>query len=142
MAFLAFSTVAAQPLDKKVLREKGIQLLQGCKEKVKASDTDLKQLMSHSIPESPEGLCMLECVFDTSKLMQNGKYSKSGFIQGLQPLIGDDQSKRKNVEKLASACEKEIGNAEQDKCQIAKLLVQCIVKNSGSYGINIPTPGA
>lgn len=130
-------SVSAQ---KEEMREAARKIMKECKDKVGASDADIEALKMHKMPESHEGFCMLECVFDSGKIMQEGKFSKSGMIEGFKPLIGDDKAQQESLEKLAATCETELGAGSDDKCENAKQLVECIIKNGKSHGFEMPTP--
>ncbi|XP_044267013.1 general odorant-binding protein 19d-like [Tribolium madens] len=139
VALSVSTTVFAQPLNEDEIRENARKVMMDCKDKVGASDADVEALKMHKMPESHEGFCMLECVFDSAKIMQDGKFSKSGMVEGFKPLIGDDKAKLESLEKLSATCEGELGNGE-DKCETAKRLVECVIKNGKSHGFEIPSP--
>ncbi|KAJ3633687.1 hypothetical protein MTP99_010621 [Tenebrio molitor] len=139
LATLSLFPVLAQPVDKDAIKEAAKEVIMECKSKAGASDADIQALKDHKMPESHEGLCMLECIFDSSKIMENGKFSKSGMIEGFKPLVGEDQEKQERLSQLASTCENEIGDGDSDKCQTAKLLVECIIKNGKTHGFEMPT---
>ncbi|EFA12066.1 general odorant-binding protein 19d [Tribolium castaneum] len=133
------ATVFGQSLSEDEMRENARKLMTSCKDKVGASDADVEALKMHQMPESREGFCMLECVFDSAKIMQDGKFSKSGMIEGFKPLIGDDKAKLESLEKLSATCESELGDGE-DKCETAKRLVECVIKNGKTHGFEVPPP--
>ncbi|RZB84934.1 PBP GOBP domain containing protein [Asbolus verrucosus] len=112
------------------MKEMAKKMITECKTKSGASDADLEMLTKKKVPESHEGLCMLECLLDTSEIMDEGRFSKDGMTEGFKMLAGDDEAKAKNFEELASTCDKEIGDGDKDKCVTAKLVMECIMKNA------------
>nr|UYB94405.1 odorant-binding protein 3 [Lytta caraganae] len=135
--------IFGKPLEEDEIKAIARQLIEQCKEKAGASDSDIEALKEKKLPETHEGLCMLECVFETSQIMPDGKFSKDGMITAFEPMMNEqDADTIENGKKLAETCANEIGDGDDDKCITAKMVVECIVKHAPSHGFAIPEPHA
>lgn len=120
------------------MKEAAMMLVNDCKVKVKASDADVKALKEKKIPDSHEGLCLIECLFSTAKIMENGKFSKQGTIDLVEPAMKGDAGKIKKMKSMMDECEKEIGDGDADPCKTAKLIAVCTTTKGKSFGFKFP----
>lgn len=119
-------------------KENFMKIMNDCKDVVKATDADIKALMAKKLPESHEGLCLLECMFDHSKMMKDGKFDKDSAIElSIKPLNGDKEKEAK-VKNMMEACATEIGAGDKDKCVNAKTIVECVEKKGKEFGFKWP----
>lgn len=125
-------------MDKAAMKDAAMVLINDCKTKVGATDADLEMLKMKKIPETQEGLCLIECILNTVKMMENGKFSKDGAIQAITPAMKGDDEKIGKMKKMMDVCEKEIGEGDSDPCKTAKLIVECTSKHGPEYGFNYP----
>ncbi|GJQ69676.1 putative odorant binding protein [Trypoxylus dichotomus] len=116
--------------EKQKLRQKGLDILAQCKDKVGASPQDLQAVKNKQLPTSKEGFCMIECVFTNGNVMKNGKLNVEGTLQTLNPALSKNPAMKKKVTHVLRTCEKEVGEGSSDKCETAKLIAQCFKKES------------
>lgn len=110
-----------------------------CQEKAGASASDIQALKNKRLPQTETGLCMLECVFNKVKIMNNGQFDKDGLVMAATPLLKGDIMKLRKLKDLADFCDQQIGRGSKGKCQNVKLLVNCVYKHGRDYGLKIPT---
>lgn len=115
-----------------------VKLAKECQEKTGASDADLDALRARKVPETKEGICMFECFFEKSKVMVDGKYSKEGLVDALTPLMHGDETKIEKLKEMSVACEKELGAGGADKCETAKMVMECTAKKGKEFGFEYP----
>lgn len=128
------ASISGQEVGKEKVIEAGMILVNDCKQKVGASDADLEMIKKKQLPTTPEGICLVECMFNTVKIMKNGKFYKQGAIEVIEPALKKNQTKINNVRSMMDVCEKEIGDGDSDSCKTAKMIVDCMSKHSPEYG--------
>lgn len=127
-------SVGGQQVGTDKMVEAGMILVNDCKQKVGASDEDVEMLKMKKLPATPEGLCLVECIFNTAKIMKNGKFYKQGTIDVLEPAFKGNATKIDNMKHMMDLCEKEIGDGDADSCKTAKMIVDCTSKHGTEFG--------
>ncbi|XP_017785216.1 PREDICTED: general odorant-binding protein 19d-like [Nicrophorus vespilloides] len=136
IATLASVQAEDNKVSKEKLREAAMIIVNDCKEKEGASDEDIAALKEHKLPKSEKGLCMIQCLYNTIKIMKDGKFNKAGAIEVSSQALKGDEAKLTKMKEVMNECEKEIG--ETTGCQVAKLITECIAKHGKEFGITIP----
>lgn len=111
-------------------------------EKTGATTADLEALREKRMPDTHNGLCMVECTFDRLRIMKGGKFDADGLMRVVTPFLKSNTAKLTGMRRLSQVCDKELGKGDRDKCKTARLLVDCVVKHGREFGLNIPQPNA
>lgn len=133
----AYCKPSDQFVSRDKLKEAAMLIVNDCKTQVGATDADIEALKAHKLPASKEGLCMLQCLFNTGKIMENGKLNKEGAIEFFTPGLKGDADKVDKMKQMINLCEKEIGDGS-DGCENAKLIIECTVKHGREFGFTFP----
>nr|AIX97066.1 odorant-binding protein 20 [Dastarcus helophoroides] len=135
---LLSSALCAELTPKEKMQAEAKKLVAACKDKVKASDADVEALKAQKIPETHEGLCLIECLFDGAKIMQNGKFDKNGMMTAFSAALKEQGKSPDKLKSLGDACEKDVGEGDKDKCVTAKMLVECFAKKAKEMNLEYP----
>ncbi|KAG5667144.1 hypothetical protein PVAND_015141 [Polypedilum vanderplanki] len=92
--------------------------LDACKITTGATDADIAKLMIHEKPETQEGKCLANCLYESMGLLKDGKLSKEGFLTWGKILNTDDA----HVKVLAE-CEDE---SDPDVCESGMKIGYCL----------------
>lgn len=117
-----------------------MELMQTCKNKVSASAADLASIMQKKIPESHNGKCLIECLFNAGNFMKDGKFNKQGFLTAATPSMKGDAGRIKKLKAMAEECAKEVNVA--DACETAKNIVVCSTSKGKNFGFTFPHPSS
>ncbi|XP_018570270.1 uncharacterized protein LOC108910209 [Anoplophora glabripennis] len=109
--------------------------LKTCQSQTGATKADLESLKMRKVPRTKTGRCFLQCLFNSVKLMDDGKFSKQGMIIAFSAAMKGDLSKIGKLRKLSEVCEKEIGGKKYENCEVVQKIVECVAKNGQAYGI-------
>lgn len=137
MVIIAINSTSAE-YDRAKAKEHFMKIMEDCKGETKSTDADVKALMSKKMPESHEGLCMLECMFEKSGFMKDGKFDKDGSLEKTLPALNGDKEKEDKVKTMMNECDSEIGAGDGDKCVTAKKIVECIENKGKAFGFKWP----
>ncbi|XP_026328170.1 uncharacterized protein LOC113236347 [Hyposmocoma kahamanoa] len=100
-----------------------------------ATDTDLEHLRGE--PPYPEkASCILKCLFEKVGVVKSNKYSKTGFMTAVTPMVFMNKKKLEHMKKVSESCEKEINHHEQSPCQLGNEVVTCIYKYAPELHFN------
>lgn len=109
-----------------------------CREKSNATSADIEALRSRKMPNTKTGRCFLECIFETVKILKEGKFNKKGMVVVFSPPLAGDFSKLGKLRELSEVCEEEIGNDPIPDCEGATRVVKCVAIHGKDYGITFP----
>lgn len=109
-----------------------------CREKSNATLADLEALRSRKMPDTKTGRCFLECIFETVKILNDGKFNKKGMVVVFSPPLAGDFHKLGKLRELSEVCEKEIGSDPVPDCDGATRVVKCVASHGKDYGITFP----
>ncbi|XP_057671703.1 general odorant-binding protein 19d-like [Diorhabda carinulata] len=112
-------------------------LLGNCRAKSGATKEDFEMLRSRQIPSTKSGLCLMECLFEGARIIDNGKFNKDGMITALTPAMKGDASKLQKLNELGKTCESQINNKKLENCQTGEKILECLAKNGNKYGLEI-----
>lgn len=90
------------------------------------------------MPQTKTGKCFLECIFETVKILQNGKFNKKSMVVIFSAPLAGDMAKISKLREMAEVCEKEIGPDAVPQCEGATKVVKCVAKHGKEYGISFP----
>nr|UNA06112.1 odorant binding protein 28 [Cylas formicarius] len=106
-----------------------------CQTKTGASQEDFEAIKQRRIPDTPEGLCMVECIFSKLKIFRDGKFNKNGMVLTFTPVLKGDMGKVKKLNEVATKCEKEVATKRNEKCQMVRTLIDCFSKYGNDLGL-------
>lgn len=109
-----------------------------CREKSGATSADVEALRNRKMPQTKSGKCFLECIFETVRILQDGKFNKKGMVVIFSAPLAGDMSKISKLRELADVCEKEIGTESVPHCEGSTRVVKCVAKHGKEYGITFP----
>lgn len=111
-------------------------LLTNCKDKTGATKEDFEMLRTRKIPNTKSGKCLMECLFESANIMNNGKFNKNGMVVALTPALKGDITKLGKLKELSKVCEDELKLKKNENCEEGKLILECIANNGGKYGVD------
>ncbi|KAK4879657.1 hypothetical protein RN001_007803 [Aquatica leii] len=134
LLLVTVSTSAFDPLkDAKMI------IINNCKDKVGASEDDVKIVLDHGLPKTDQGLCLVECLLTQGNMMKNGKLNKNGFLASAKREKKYTAGEITQLEKMVADCEQEINSANLDGCQTAKQIIECSTTKGKDFGFQFPS---
>lgn len=112
--------------------------IQNCREKSGATPADIESLRNRKVPQTKTGKCFLECIFQTVKILENGKFNKKGMVVVFTPALKGDLLKLGKLKELSEVCEKDIGTEVVPHCEGGIRVVKCVANHGKDYGITFP----
>ncbi|CAG9129735.1 unnamed protein product [Plutella xylostella] len=107
----------------------------GCSAQVGAADSDLEHLRGD--PPFPEkAACVVKCLLNKIGIVKNDKYSKSGFLTLITPLVMANKKKLEHMKSVADNCDKEVNHKEAKPCQLGNEITACIFKYAPELHFN------
>ncbi|XP_045778293.1 uncharacterized protein LOC123876173 [Maniola jurtina] len=93
---------------------------------VNATETDLEFLRKD--PPFPEkSACIITCLLEKIGIVEDGNYSKMGFMTIVSPLVFRNRKKLEHMNSVSENCDKEI-NRRGSACQLGNEITICIFK--------------
>lgn len=125
LPLLAFGllVVMVKAVDKEEAKEMFRNMSQDCKEQEKAKDEDVETMVNGAYPDTKEGKCLVACMQTQFGIVQDGKFSKEGFMSVASMACGEDAEKCKKAEEIAEEC-KEV--TDPDRCEMAIKIGKCM----------------
>ncbi|OWR45766.1 odorant-binding protein 3 precursor [Danaus plexippus plexippus] len=97
-----------------------------CMVSANASEVDLEPLRED--PPFPEkSACILNCLLEKINIVKSGKFSKSGFMTTISPLVFTNKKKMDHMKTVSENCDKEV-NHDVSSCELANEITSCIYK--------------
>nr|USF20776.1 odorant-binding protein [Lasioderma serricorne] len=118
----------SQESQKQELLQRVTGVLRRCQKLTGASDADLDAISRRKIPETHEGLCLLECILNKAQIMKDGKFNKETAVKAIKPFVGGNPEMNKKVFDFMEKCESHVGKGSKDKCETAKMVAECSSK--------------
>lgn len=109
-----------------------------CREKSNVTSADLETLRNRKMPDTKTGRCFLECIFETVKILKDGKFNKKGMVVVFSPPLAGDFAKLGKLRELSEVCEEEIGREPVKDCEGATRVVKCVANHGKEFGISFP----
>ncbi|KAJ3640874.1 hypothetical protein Zmor_027408 [Zophobas morio] len=131
--FFAANALDKDFIDKFVAEVKKVG--ETCIKEVSASEDDIKVLLSHNIPESHEGKCLIFCFHKNFHIQnEDGSIDKDGAAKALEPLKEQDEDVYNKMVTVFKNCE---GTpVESDSCDYAASLATCAAKEGKALGLD------
>ncbi|KAG6442930.1 hypothetical protein O3G_MSEX002570 [Manduca sexta] len=110
-----------------VVRKALINTARSCMVHVNATQEDLEYLRKD--PPFPEkASCIVKCLLEKIGVVKNNKYSKSGFMMVVTPLVFANKKKLDHMKTVSENCESEIVHKESSPCDAGNEVTTCIFK--------------
>ncbi|CAH2088249.1 unnamed protein product [Euphydryas editha] len=97
-----------------------------CMVSTNATEADLEHLREDP-PFPHKSACVLTCLLEKIGVVRSGKYSKSGFMMAISPLVLHNIKKLEHMKTVSENCDKEI-KPHEDSCQLGNEVTMCIFK--------------
>ncbi|XP_037976551.2 uncharacterized protein LOC105389207 [Plutella xylostella] len=118
-----------------VVRKGLVATARGCSAQVGAADSDLEHLRGD--PPFPEkAACVVKCLLNKIGIVKNDKYSKSGFLTLITPLVMANKKKLEHMKSVADNCDQEVNHKEATPCQLGNEITACIFKYAPELHFN------
>ncbi|CAH0397027.1 unnamed protein product [Chilo suppressalis] len=110
-----------------VVKKALISTARMCMDKINATEKDLEDLRAD--PPFPEkAACIVKCLLEKIGVIKHNKYSKSGFIDIVTPLVLKNKKKMAHMKTVSENCDKEINHQETTPCHLGNEVTTCIFK--------------
>ncbi|XP_068623174.1 uncharacterized protein [Battus philenor] len=110
-----------------VIRKSMNATAQSCMTRENATQEDLEYLRKD--PPYPEkSSCIIMCLLEKVGVVKNNRYSKSGFMMAVSPLILAKTKKLEHMKAVSENCDKEVNHQELTHCQLGNDIITCIYK--------------
>ncbi|XP_045453616.1 uncharacterized protein LOC123662877 [Melitaea cinxia] len=93
---------------------------------INATEADLEYLRDDP-PFPHKSACVITCLLEKVGVAKNGKYSKTGFMVTVSPLVLHNMKKLEHMKNVSENCEKEI-KPNEDPCQLGNEITICVFK--------------
>ncbi|XP_050355768.1 uncharacterized protein LOC126776939 [Nymphalis io] len=97
-----------------------------CMEKINATESDLMDLRKDP-PFPHKAACIVTCLLEKIGIVKDKKFSKSGFMVIITPLVLQNKKKLDHMKTVSENCDKEI-KADDDSCKLGNEIPHCIFK--------------
>ncbi|KAF7287083.1 hypothetical protein GWI33_002464 [Rhynchophorus ferrugineus] len=102
------------------------KFFQDCKDRSGVNDDDYELIKKKKVPSSPEGICMVDCLFTKLHIIEHGRFNKRGFVVIFSAAVRGNIQKLKKLNDLGNMCEKEITIIESEGCNVTKQFLNCL----------------
>lgn len=134
LSFVSSSKVAVS----KINNDQANVPFKNCRDKSGATPGDIEALRNRKLPQTKSGKCFLECIFESVKILDDGKFNKKAMVVVFTPALKGDISKLGKLNELSEICAKEIGPDSIPNCEGATRVVKCVANHGRDYGITFP----
>ncbi|KAG5897240.1 hypothetical protein JTB14_013144 [Gonioctena quinquepunctata] len=124
---------------KLTLNETPRKALGKCQTESGATSADLETIKARKVPKTKTGRCFMDCIFNSAKILNDGKFNKDGMVLAFTPALKGDLTKIGKLRELSEVCEKEIGTKKYDNCEGGSKVVECVAKHGSAYGLSFST---
>ncbi|XP_030748122.1 uncharacterized protein LOC115876469 [Sitophilus oryzae] len=100
-----------------------------CKEKSGVGEKDYERIKMRKLPESDEGICMVECLFAKLHIIENDKFNKRGFVLIFTPAFAGNIKQLRKLRELGDVCDKEIYPDKDNECSLTGQILNCLGRN-------------
>ncbi|XP_019868781.1 general odorant-binding protein 19d-like [Aethina tumida] len=136
---LACAFVAANAISKGVIEQfvNQVKDIGGkCIGETNAKPDDIGSLLSHKIPDSHEGKCLLFCIHKGFNFQNaDGSLNGQGALKMLDPLKEDDPEAYEKLRNIAITCGAKV-TIDSDPCQTASNIAQCVFDEAKANGFS------
>nr|ARO70199.1 Odorant Binding Protein 40 [Dendrolimus punctatus] len=92
-----------------------------------STEADLEYLRQD--PPFPEkSACIVKCLLEKIGIIKNNRYSNTGFMTVVSPLVFTNKKKLEHMKTVAENCDKEVNHKEETPCQLGNEVTTCIFK--------------
>ncbi|XP_013148589.1 PREDICTED: uncharacterized protein LOC106111140 [Papilio polytes] len=110
-----------------VIRKSMVATAKSCVNHVNATQEDLEYLRND--PPYPEkSSCIIMCLLEKVGVVKNNKYSKTGFMMAVSPLVLAKKSKLEHMKTVSENCDKEVNHHDIVPCQLGNEIITCVYK--------------
>ncbi|CAH1183470.1 unnamed protein product [Phaedon cochleariae] len=110
--------------------------LSDCRAQSGATQSDMDAIKMKKIPTTKTGRCLVQCIFNSAKIMDDGRFNKNGMVIAFTPALKGDLTKLGKLKQLSEVCENEIGTGVLEDCEGPKKIVECVAKHGNAYGFS------
>ncbi|CAO1399730.1 unnamed protein product [Diamesa hyperborea] len=114
-------------MDKDVAFEMFKGMAMKCKDQEKATEADLKTMISKKALETKTAKCLGACMLENFGLIVDGKMSKEGLMNYAKMMVDEDTEKLKMAEEIGNDC---AVITDADRCELAMKLENCMIDSS------------
>ncbi|XP_055298616.1 general odorant-binding protein 19d-like [Sitodiplosis mosellana] len=107
------------------------KIIDECKAQEKATDDDVQQLMSHKLPNGPNGKCFLACINEKTGVIKDGKINGDMLKANILKENGGNEKAAGSVNEMVAECQ---GINNPQRCELAFQLMDCMMKSYAKYG--------
>ncbi|KAL1512955.1 hypothetical protein ABEB36_002453 [Hypothenemus hampei] len=113
-----------------------LQWFKNCQLESGASNEDYETVKLRKVPTTPEGICMVQCLFTKLHIIDNGRFNERGFVITFSPVARGDLRKLGILKEIASECQKEIVDVDVDTCNITEKVLHCFARNKNKLDLS------
>ncbi|XP_026724754.1 uncharacterized protein LOC113491789 [Trichoplusia ni] len=94
---------------------------------INATVDDLEHLREE--PPYPEkSACIIKCLLEKIGVVKSNKYSKTGFMAAVTPLVFTNKKKLEHMKTVSENCDREVNHKHETPCQLGNEVTTCIFK--------------
>ncbi|CAK1589320.1 unnamed protein product [Parnassius mnemosyne] len=94
---------------------------------VNATQEDL-ELLRKDPPYPEKSSCIIMCLLEKIGIVKNNRYSKSGFMMAVAPIVLARKKQLDHMRTVSENCDKEVNHEGVTPCLLGNEIVTCIYK--------------